>query len=88
MLAVSVLSALIGLFVLKKPVYDAVTGGVMIFLFSAPIGMLISTALPYFVASVKAAAMHSAILGEAPATRLIMRQSFRSTIPKFFRRKL
>ncbi len=65
MLAVSVLSALIGLFVLKKPVYDAVTGGVMIFLFSAPIGMLISTALPYFVASVKAAAMHSAILGEA-----------------------
>ena len=64
-LGVSVVAALLGVFLLKKSPYEALTGASLIYLFSAPVGMLISTALPYFVSSVKASALHSAILGEA-----------------------
>ena len=64
-LGVSVVAALLGVFLLKKSPYEALTGASLIYLFSAPVGMLVSTALPYFVSSVKASALHSAILGEA-----------------------
>lgn len=64
-LALSAVAALIGILVFQMPGYEAVSGAVSVFLFAAPIGMLVSTALPYFAASIKATALRSTILGEA-----------------------
>lgn len=65
LLALAALAALAAAFVFKRPVYEAVCGGVSVFLLASPIGMLVATAFPYFTASVKASAMRSTILGEA-----------------------
>ena len=65
MLVVSVVLTLAGMFFLKKSPYDAISGGLLVYLFSAPVGMLLATALPFFVSSMKASALHAAILGEA-----------------------
>ncbi len=63
--ALSAAAALLGVLVFKMSVYEAVSDAVSVFLFAAPLGMLVSTALPYFAASVKASALRSTILGEA-----------------------
>ena len=64
-LAVSVIAGLITGFLMQFSVYDAITSGVFVFLFSCPVSFLVATALPYFIASVRAYKLHSSILGEA-----------------------
>ena len=65
MLVFGLVAAFAGVFFLNKSPYEAISGGLLIYLFSAPVGMLLATALPYFVSSMKASALHAAILGEA-----------------------
>lgn len=65
LLVIAVLAALASAFLLKRPVYESVCGGVSVFLLASPVGMLVATAFPYFTASIKASAMRSTILGEA-----------------------
>ncbi len=67
MLALSVATCLINAFFMQRGAYEAVTGGVFVFLFAYPVSMLAATAFPYFVTSIRAAKLHSVILGEAAA---------------------
>ena len=69
MLVFGLVAAFAGVFFLNKSPYEAISGGLLIYLFSAPVGMLLATALPYFVSSMKASALHAAILGEAEMCR-------------------
>lgn len=64
-LVVSIAAGVMFALVFHKSVYQSFTDALLIFLLSLPVGQLLSTALPYFAASVRVSKFRSAILGEA-----------------------
>ena len=68
--ALGVVTAVVKAMLFEAGAYEAVTSGVSVFMFSAPVSFLIVAALPYFISSVRAFARHNAILGEAACDRI------------------
>lgn len=88
MLALSVVVAVLCATVLNKAPYEAFNYGVLVFLFSTPIGMLLATALPFFALSMRASALHSTCSARRQGIRLTTPACFRLTIPRYSRQKL
>lgn len=64
-LILSIVTVVARLVILNTGVYDAVTGGVSVFVFACPISYLLASALPYFITSGRVGKMRNAIIGEA-----------------------
>lgn len=64
-LILSLVTAVAKLVLFNSDVYEAVTNGVSVFMFSAPVTFLLAVALPYFITSARVAKLRNSIIGEA-----------------------
>lgn len=64
-LILSIVAAVAKLVLFNSGVYEAVTNGVAVFMFSAPVTFLLAVSLPYFITSTRVAKLRNSIIGEA-----------------------